>query len=190
MRHYSKRRLIGLLLSYVALLLVALANHQFKISQSSSVLDIDGYYPVTKVEDGDTIEVSMQGHLEKVRLIGVDTPEVVDPRKPVQCFGKQASAFTKSLVTGKKVKLMTDSITSNRDRYDRLLRYVYLEDGRLLNSEIIKGGYGFAYTAFPFTKVDEFSALETTARQNNAGLWQGCETSVNQYGGLQSSDVQ
>ena len=94
--------------------------------------------------DGDTIIVNIAGVKERVRLIGVDTPETKHPRKPVQRFGKEASMFTANMVEGKKVRLEFDQ--NQRDRYKRLLAYVYLEDGTFLNAEIIKQGYGHAYT--------------------------------------------
>lgn len=143
-----------------------------------------GYYKVAKFDDGDTIMVDMDGKNETVRFIGVDTPEVKDPRKPVQCFGKAASNFTKQLIGDNPVKLEADPTNTNRDRYNRLLRYVYLPDGTLVNAEIIKQGYGFAYTSFPFTKKDEFKALQQEAKDKNLGLWDKCELTPNKYGGF------
>jgi micrococcal nuclease len=134
-----------------------------------------GMYTVTKFVDGDTIEVNMDGHTETIRLIGVDTPETHDPRVTVQCFGIQAAAFTKNFIGNNSVRLEADPTNSNRDRYNRLLRYVYLPDGQLLNSEIIRQGYGFAYVLFPFEKMDEFKQIETEARTANRGLWAGCQ---------------
>ena len=126
---------------------------------------------VLRVVDGDTLVVEFEGSEERIRLIGVDTPETVHPNKPVEHFGKEASAFTTRLADGKTVRLEKDRDTANRDRYGRLLRYVYLPDGRLLNAEIISQGYGFAYTRFPFTKMEEFRALERVARESGRGLW-------------------
>src|SRR5690606_17234926 len=146
-----------------------------------------GVYTVKSIEDGDTITVDMNGHDERVRLIGVDTPEVRDPRKPVQCFGRAASAFTKQLIGNHTVRLEADPDNTNRDRYNRLLRYVYLPDGTLLNAEIIKQGYGFAYVNFPVQKMDEFRSLQKEAREQNRGLWAGCEPIPNQYGGFDSN---
>jgi len=120
----------------------------------------------TRVVDGDTIILDGQ---ERVRLIGVDTPETKDPRKPVQYFGKEASEFTKRMVEGKKVRLEYD--WQRKDKYGRTLAYVYLEDGTFLNAEIIKQGYGHAYTAFPFKYLEEFRQYEREARENQRGLW-------------------
>jgi len=126
---------------------------------------------VTRVVDGDTLVVDITGREERVRLIGVDTPETVHPKKRVEYFGKEASAFTKQMAEGETVRLEEDAETATRDRYGRLLRYVYLPDGRLLNAEIIAQDYGFAYTRFPFSKMEEFRNLERKAREDSRGLW-------------------
>ena len=144
-------------------------------------------YQVIAVEDGDTISVAMNGKKEKIRFIGVDTPETKDPRKAVQCFGKNASEYTKQKINQGAVRLESDELNTNRDRYNRLLRYVYLPDGTLLNAQIIKDGYGFAYTSFPFTKKDEFKRIENNAREQNKGLWAVCQPSRNAYGGFTSN---
>ena len=121
---------------------------------------------VERVVDGDTIIVSGVG---RVRLIGVDTPESVDPRRPVEFFGKEASAFTRRLVDGKRVRLEYD--WERTDRYGRTLAYVHLPDGSFVNAEIIKQGYGHAYTRFPFKYLDEFRRFQREARRAGRGLW-------------------
>lgn len=132
----------------------------------------EGYYPVEKVVDGDTIEVNIDGVIEKIRLIGVDTPETVDPRKPVQCFGKEASDNSKKLLEGKFVKLEADETQDNRDKYKRLLRYVILEDGTNFNQKLIQDGYAYEYTYdTPYKYQAEFKAAQKDARENNRGLW-------------------
>lgn len=149
-----------------------------------------GTYKVMEFVDGDTIAVDMNGKKETLRFIGVDTPETHDPRKAVQCFGMAAAAFTKSLIGTNNVRLEVDPLSTNRDRYNRLLRYIYLPDGRLVNAEIIKQGYGFAYTGFPFTKSDEFLKYQTEAREQSRGLWNNCTPTANQYDGFTSNDAQ
>lgn len=121
---------------------------------------------VERVVDGDTIIVEGVG---RVRLIGVDTPETVHPNRPVEFFGKEASAFTRRLVDGKGVRLEYD--WERTDRYGRTLAYVYLPDGTLVNAEIIRQGYGHAYTRFPFEHLDRFRQFEREARQAGRGLW-------------------
>lgn len=125
---------------------------------------------VHRVIDGDTIIVTLNGAKEKVRLIGVDTPETVDPRRPVQYFGKEASAFTKKHIEGQTVRL--DIPGQDRDRYNRILAYVYrASDDFFINYELIKQGYGFAYTKYPFKYMKEFRKAERRARENGLGLW-------------------
>ena len=121
---------------------------------------------VKKVIDGDTLLLT---NGEYVRLIGVDTPETKHPEKPVEYFGKEAYLFTKNMVEGKEVRLQYD--WQRRDKYNRLLAYVYLMDGAFLNAEIIKQGYGSAYTKYPFKYLEEFRILEREARENQKGLW-------------------
>lgn len=182
----DKKRLFRLVLVIV----VALAGYFSQQPQPpAEVLGTvaPGYYRVASFEDGDTITIEMDGKEERIRMIGVDTPETKDPRKPVQCFGQAASAFTKNLVGDQPVRLQADPLSSNRDRYDRLLRHVYLPDGRMVQAEIIKQGYGFAYVSFPFTKADEFKKLETEAREDKRGLWNDCDPEINQYGGYTSN---
>ena len=129
----------------------------------------DGPYTVSRVIDGDTVELLIDGQKEKIRLIGVDTPETVHPSKPVEYFGKEASAFTNRALQGQQVYLEFDQ--ERVDRYNRLLAYVYRTDGYFLNLELIKEGYGHAYTRFPFAKMDEFRAAEKEAREAGRGLW-------------------
>ncbi len=127
---------------------------------------------VTRVVDGDTIVVLVNGISEKVRLIGVDTPETVDPRRTVECFGKEANDFTKSLLEDKLVRLEADPTQGNRDTYGRLLRYVFLEDGTLVNKEIITQGYGHEYTYLvPYKYQAEFVSAELSAQKEQRGLW-------------------
>lgn len=122
---------------------------------------------VNRVIDGDTFELSTG---KKVRLIGVDTPESVHPRKPVQYFGKEASDFTKSLIEGKDIKLEYD--VQKTDKYGRLLAYVYLDDSIFVNAELVKQGYAQVATYPPNVKYSEyFIQLQKEARDNNIGLW-------------------
>ncbi len=125
-----------------------------------------GAQVVERVVDGDTIIVAGVG---RVRLIGVDTPETVDPRRPVQFFGREASAFAKRLLEGKRVRLEFDQ--QRTDRYGRTLAYVWLPDGPMANAEIIRLGFGHAYTRFPFRYLEEFRKLEREARLAGHGLW-------------------
>jgi endonuclease YncB( thermonuclease family) len=133
---------------------------------------------VTRVIDGDTLVLDKG---EKIRLIGIDTPETKDPRKPVQYFGQEATNFTRQMVEGKKVWVEFDqanSATAHKDKYGRTLGYVFREDGKFLNAEIISQGYGQAYTKYPFKYANEFRALEQQARSRNIGLWNASAAAV------------
>lgn len=173
--------IVAILILGIGFLTEFLGLNDFSNDEQSTLLN-PGTYEVVNIEDGDTLTVNMNGVEERVRFIGVDTPEVRDPRKPVQCFGRAASEFTKNLIGNKMVRLEADPENTNRDRYDRLLRYIYLPDGTFVNAEIIRQGYGFAYTNFPFTKKDEFKELEDQAMDQNLGLWGGCETGFDEKG--------
>jgi micrococcal nuclease len=171
----TQKRLIKLVLALVILGVAYIVNNR-QIQPPPQVVGTvtPGYYRVVSFADGDTITLDMDGTEETIRMIGVDTPETKDPRKPVQCFGQAASDFTKQLIGSQPVRLESDPLSTNRDRYNRLLRYVYLPDGRLVEAEVIRGGYGFAYTSFPFTKSDEFVGYQREAREQNRGLWASC----------------
>lgn len=183
----QKRRLIKLVIGLIIFGVAYFANNSVEPPPQVAGTLTPGYFRVASIEDGDTITVDMNGKEERVRFIGVDTPETQDPRKPVQCFGKAASNFTRNLIGGDPVRLEADPESDNRDRYSRLLRYVYLPDGRLVQAEIIREGFGFAYTSFPFSLKEEFKLLQADARDNNRGLWGSCEPETNKYGGFTSN---
>lgn len=146
-----------------------------------------GLYTVTEVHDGDTISVNMNGKTEIIRMIGVDTPESRRPNTPVQCYAREATKFTKTLIGNNRVRLQADPLNTNRDRYDRLLRYIYLPDGTLIASRLISEGYGFAYTQFPFARAIEFEILENRSEKAKKGLWGACQVTV-APSGLEQTD--
>lgn len=130
---------------------------------------------VIEVIDGDTVDLSISGHRQRVRLIGIDTPETKHPSKPVQCFGPEATAFTESLLThGTKIRIERD--TEARDTYDRLLVYLYrVSDNMFINLELVRQGYAHLLTIEPnITYVDKFVAASRDAHSNNRGMWQAC----------------
>lgn len=130
---------------------------------------------VSKVTDGDTIHVDIGGRDETVRLIGIDTPESVDPRSPVECFGIEASDHLKELAPpGTRVRLVRDA--EARDRYDRLLAYVYRADDELfLNLAMARDGFANVLTIPPnVAHVDDFVAAAAEAREAGRGLWSAC----------------
>ncbi len=127
---------------------------------------------VIKVVDGDTIDVSINGEAEKLRLIGINTPETVDPRRPVECFGKEASARAKEILTNKQVTLEYDPTQDKVDKYGRTLAYVILADGTNFNKKMIEDGYAYEYTyEKPYKYQTEFKAAQKRAEDNKRGLW-------------------
>jgi len=169
----------------VFILLVAIGTYfVFKLTGHESILQGSqpGLYSVVKFDDGDTITVDMNGTVETVRFIGIDTPETQHPDRPVECYGREAASYTKQLIGNQKVRLQADPLNTNRDRYGRLLRYVYLPDNTLLEQKLITEGYGFAYTFFPFSKLAEFSAYEQQAKSANKGLWSACQVNIESNG--------
>ena len=135
----------------------------------------DGEGVVVDVSDGDTITVSLGGREEKIRLIGVDTPETVHPTKPVGCYGPEASSFTKTqLPKGTRVKLVRD--VEARDYYDRLLAYVYRSaDNAFINLELVRLGFGTPLNIEPNSAFRQaFVDAAFDAQQANRGLWQAC----------------
>lgn len=145
-------------------------------NQSSTVLGEHNLEEATisSVIDGDTVKLS-DGRI--LRYIGVDTPETVDPRRPVQCFGNEASHYNKLLVTGKTVYLEKD--VSETDRFGRLLRYVYLQSGEMVNEMLVREGYAQSSAYPPDIKYQQqLDTLEIEARDNNIGLWSSCSENI------------
>lgn len=132
----------------------------------------EGVYKVVKIVDGDTLDVEIDGKIERLRLIGIDTPETVDPRKEVQCFGQEASNKAKELLSGKFVSLESDETQGERDKYKRLLTYVFLPDGTNFNLFMIAEGYAHEYTySQPYKYQYDFKQAEIDAQNQNKGLW-------------------
>lgn len=135
---------------------------------------------IITVIDGDTIEVSIDNKKEVVRLIGINSPETVDPRKPVECFAREASDKARQILTGKTVSLESDSTQGDRDKYNRLLRYVWLEDNTNFNKLMISEGYAYEYTYdTPYKYQSEFKQAQKEAEASKLGLWvdNACPTS-------------
>jgi micrococcal nuclease len=177
------RKLRSLLISAIVLLIYSglnLVTSTPKVSptpipSSPAVLgdETKAFFKVTKVVDGDTIYIDYFGNKETVRYIGIDTPETVDPRRPVGCFGKEASQENKKLVEGREVSLVKD--ISDRDKFGRLLRYVYLkvDEGTLfVNDYLVREGFARASTYPPdIAQTERLKAAEEAARLGKKGLW-------------------
>lgn len=164
------RRGVGRLLNWRVLAIVALAA-VISARVFGNFGGADGSYPVLTVVDGDTIRVRMGGSIETVRLIGIDTPETKHPDLPVQCFGPEASAAANALLAGKTVRLEFDASQGRRDRYERLLAYVHVDDVHV-NAWLVRHGYAREYTyGAPYRYQAAFQAAQAEARAAERGLW-------------------
>ncbi len=147
--------------------------------------DTTKYFRVKRVIDGDTFELE---NGERVRLIGIDTPEKWESNKltrdaertqkdknTIKALGLKATLYANNLLYDQLVRLEPDSTNQNRDRYDRLLRYAYMQDTILFNLKIIQDGYAYAYTKYPFIYMEEFLQAQREARENNRGLWKNSD---------------
>lgn len=127
---------------------------------------------VIKVTDGDTIHVLLNNKDTTIRIIGIDTPETVDPRKPVQCMGKEASNRARELLSGKTVVLVPDPTQKDKDKYGRLLRYVFINGSDDYGLGAIIEGLAHEYTySLPYKYQTEYKNAEKAARQAKVGLW-------------------
>lgn len=142
-----------------------------RASVQSSDPVTSGPYPVSRVVDGDTLWVQRDGKDVKLRLIGIDTPETRDPRKPVQCFGEAATTQAQTVLTGHQVMLETDQSQGVLDKYGRELVYVWV-DGKLFNQQMIEGGFAHEYTySTPYRYQLQFKEAERVAANAGIGLW-------------------
>lgn len=187
----SRKAFLMSLTTLLVIVLIGIAQSQGWLqapSKQGILKNEPGSYRVARFVDGDTIQVEMSGKVETVRFIGIDTPETHKPNTPVQCYGPAAAAYTKNRIRNQHVRLVSDSLTTNRDRYDRLLRYVMLEDGTELNKELVAKGYAFAYS-FPFSKKGEYFDAMDAARKQNLGLWGNCNPYQKSSGQWQTEDA-
>jgi micrococcal nuclease len=182
-------KLTGKLISTLASLVILLGavvyyyiNNNFKGTDVVKHTENSREYNVVKrVVDGDTFQLD---NGEKVRLLGIDTPEKYESKKldrdveatkqdkkTIKKLGQLASEYVKKFVEGKKVYLEKEPNYDDKDRYGRLLRWVYLEDGTFVNGKIVKDGYAQVYDKFPVSKLDELRKYQKEARENNRGLW-------------------
>jgi micrococcal nuclease len=157
----------------IAVLATACRPHSSAAPSAPGVLGPNA--TMSRVVDGDTIDVTISGHRERVRLIGIDTPETKKPNTPVQCYGPEATSFTKSLLAdGTPLHLERDIVA--RDDFGRMLAYVYLAaDGTFVNLQIIRKGFARPLTIAPNSAhADEFVDAARTAEADNIGLWAAC----------------
>lgn len=163
MKGFEIQRIIAVLIVIVSIAISTFFNSNEEL------------YRVERVVDGDTVIISKDGEEIKTRLIGINTPETVDPRKPIECFGKEASDFLKQKIEGKYVSIENDETQQKYDRYDRELVYMYFNDV-LINRLMIEEGYAYEYTYdVLYLHQEDFKKTEEYARENSVGLWgAGC----------------
>lgn len=154
-------------MKYIPLLLLPFLF--FTLSTYAKTIDV---VTVTRVIDGDTIEVNLNGESKRVRLIGIDTPELNDSRPQIRCFAELAKTKMQYAVEGKDIIIVSDNSQSDRDRYNRLLRFVYLDKNTNLNYLMVWKGYAYEYTySSPYRKQDKFKEAQKVAEKRNRGLW-------------------
>lgn len=148
----------------------AIKRIEFEAGSSAEDKNKPVTYRVTRVVDGDTIVINYGSKKEKLRLIGINTPETKHPTKGQELFGREASAYAKKLLGNRDVKVKFD--VQKKDKYGRLLGYVYLEDGTFVNAHLVEQGYAQVMTVPPNVKyADYFKGLQRKARSAKKGLW-------------------
>jgi micrococcal nuclease len=145
---------------------------QFEPASEEPVVQANVTYRVVSVVDGDTVKLDMNGTTETIRIIGLDTPETVHPSKPVECMGIEASNQAKQLLAEQIVRFESDDTQDTRDRFGRLLGYLFLPNGNNFAEVMLRAGYGNEYTYdLPYKYQSEFKVAEQSARANGVGLW-------------------
>ena len=132
-------------------------------------------FPVAAVIDGDTIDLAISDHkypTTRIRLLGVDTPETKNPNTGIMYYGPQASAFTAKLCENQQVMVLLDTTADQRDKYGRLLAYIRLPDGSVLNQRIIAEGFGYADLRFEHSMSEQYAVLQQEVIREKKGLWE------------------
>jgi len=172
---------IGLSAGFLLMLIIFVITQQLRKTDDINTAGSSKVLIVERVVDGDTFVLSTG---ERVRLLGIDTPEKFESKKldkdaemsgqdkkTIKKLGNLASDYVKGFVEGKKVRLEKEPNYDDKDRYGRLLRYIYLEDGTFVNGKIVRDGYAQVYEKFPVSKLDELRKYQREARENQRGLW-------------------
>lgn len=156
--------------------LESISLEQFDVVEDKEILGADvSIVQVISVTDGDTFRIKSGDESIPVRLIAVDTPEIHHPTIKKKCYGDEAKDFLEKNILNKNVRLEKETLDSNTDRYGRLLRYVFLEDGTNMNEEIVKNGYGIEKTYVKGYKYQQlFKDAQMHAERNKLGLWKVC----------------
>lgn len=152
-------------------------SHQSRARDSKIVHSVRSeiFYEVSAVIDGDTFVIDVEGRDATIRMLGIDTPEVVDPRKKEECYGRESSKSTASFLSDRYVRLEFSPNREKVDRYGRLLAYVFRDDGLFINLELLKNGFAREYTVGkPYSRQGEFKEMENEAKNLSAGMWGAC----------------
>ena len=170
------KKILILSLPIIILITIALFYHPMstihKLDTAKAKTAIESQ--VIRVVDGDTIIVSLNHKPETIRLLGINTPETVKPNFPIECYGPEASKETKEMLTDKIVQLESDPSQDNKDKYNRLLRYVFLDE-KNFNESLVRDGYAREYTyKVPYKYQKLFKADQKVAKKNKVGLWGSC----------------
>lgn len=187
MRYAMSRRRRNTIVSVSVLLLIAVVwlDHSFGLKSALPLSaeqikskDLTKYqnktFRVTRILDGDTLEINepdKKFDSTRIRLLGIDTPETKDERISTMYFGPEATQFAENSALNKNITVLLDNIGHTRDKYDRLLAYIKLDDDRILNEVLIIEGFAYADLRFEHSFYERYSQLETTARRNKKGLW-------------------
>lgn len=164
-------KILGLIKTYQGKAQIIINDpEQIKINNENQNKENSGPYKVVEIIDGDTITVDINGNKEIIRLLGIDAPEL-----PNECFAKEAFEKLKEILNNQFVYLNSDSLSQDKDKYGRLLRYVYLPSDFFVNAWLIEKGYAFNYIYEPFELMNKFNLFEKMAKENKLGLWANCE---------------
>jgi len=177
----SKRKTAFAILGAAASFTLAFLVYKVSVSFGPGQVIVDErvLYRVTRVVDGDTFKAMIGRQEITVRMLGINAPETVDPRKPTECFGPEASTEAKSLLAGRSVRLIANRNREAKDRYGRYLLYVYRDDGLAVNESLLQEGFAREYTVGrPYALQKRFRDTESGAKKALRGLWKACPGSL------------
>jgi micrococcal nuclease len=179
MKYVSARRAVRIagIFVFLGVIFLAAARLGDQNTAGGSTAGGSGLSEVLYVTDGDTIHVRIEGKEEKVRLLGINAPETAKPdlHQEGQCYADEAKVRLKELVGGKKVTMSLDSRSSNRDKYGRLLRYLFVEGEQTsVNETLVREGFARHYTAARLASYKQYAGYEEDAKKQNVGLWKNC----------------
>lgn len=164
--------LILIIITFCSLAAYFSSNSYSNFKRKIPKIDSEELYLVTKVLDGDTFQIKIDKQIQTIRMLGIDTPETVDPRKAPQCFGREASDKTKELLNKHSVRLGIDQTQTVLDKFGRIIAYVYRDDDLFINQYLLEYGYAREYTYnLKYEKQKDFKELEKKAKKEKLGLW-------------------